>query len=616
MALKGSSIQQKLMHVILLTCTVVLLLTCSALFINEFITFRKTSIRELSILGEIIGANSTAALTFDDSEAAGEILLALKAEPQIKVAGIYTKEGELFSRFPFDISKDELPVALGEDGFLFKESHLQGFVPILQNSKRLGTLYLNSDMSFMYQRFRLYGGITLIVIMVSLFLAFLLSRNLQRQISTPILALAGTAKAISDRQDYSVRAQKHDEDEIGLLTEAFNHMLTRIEEQTHALNESSVKLHAVVNSAMSAVIVLDAKGIITDWNKRAEDMFGWMRTEAIGKELASTIIPENFRAAHRRGLEQYLRTGEGAAIDKLHEFTALRREGSEFPIELSISVLRTGAEISFCGFITDITERKRAETEIKLFNQKLSDRVAERTQELEVVNQELESFSYSVSHDLRAPLRSIHGYMNILAEEYENLFDEEAKRLIDIILKNGEKMGQLIDDLLAFSRLGRKALIKSLVSMDDIVQTLVEEQQSLVRHDSLSIRVLPLPPAYGDHSTIQQIWVNLISNAIKYSRHKEKIVIEIGSMKSDDVVYYVKDNGAGFDMDYYDKLFGVFQRLHSEVDFEGTGVGLAIVNRIVTKHGGKIWADAKVNEGATFFFSLGKDRLDELPSSM
>jgi PAS domain S-box-containing protein len=613
MALKGSSIQQKLMHVILLTCTVVLLLTCSALFINEFITFRKTSIRELSILGEIIGANSTAALTFDDSEAAGEILLALKAEPQIKVAGIYTKEGELFSRFPFDISKDELPVALGEDGFLFKESHLQGFVPILQNSKRLGTLYLNSDMSFMYQRFRLYGGITLIVIMVSLFLAFLLSRNLQRQISTPILALAGTAKAISDRQDYSVRAQKHDEDEIGLLTEAFNHMLTRIEEQTHALNESSVKLHAVVNSAMSAVIVLDAKGIITDWNKRAEDMFGWMRTEAIGKELASTIIPENFRAAHRRGLEQYLRTGEGAAIDKLHEFTALRREGSEFPIELSISVLRTGAEISFCGFITDITERKRAETEIKLFNQKLSDRVAERTQELEVVNQELESFSYSVSHDLRAPLRSIHGYMNILAEEYENLFDEEAKRLIDIILKNGEKMGQLIDDLLAFSRLGRKALIKSLVSMDDIVQTLVEEQQSLVRHDSLSIRVLPLPPAYGDHSTIQQIWVNLISNAIKYSRHKEKIVIEIGSLKPDRDVYYVKDNGAGFDMDYYDKLFGVFQRLHSEADFEGTGVGLAIVNRIVTKHGGKIWAEAKVNEGATFFFSLGNDQ-DNGPS--
>ncbi len=613
MALNGSSIQQKLMHVILLTCTAVLLLTCSALFINEFITSRRTSIRELSILGEIIAANSTAALTFDDSEAAREILLALKAEPQINMAGIYTKEGNLFSHYPLDISEDALPAALSEDGFRFDESHLHGFVSIDHEGKRIGTLYLLSDMSFMYERFRLYGGITLLVIVVALLLAFLLSRNLQRQISAPILALAGTAKAISDKQDYSVRAQKYDDDEIGLLTEAFNHMLMRIEEQTHALSESSAKLHAVVNSAMSAVIVMNAKGIITDWNKRAEEMFGWMRSEAIGKELASTIIPENFRIAHSKGLEHFFRTGQGPAIDKLLELTALRKEGSEFPIELSISVLKTGAEISFCGFITDVTERKRAETEIKLFNQKLSDMVAERTHELEVVNQELESFSYSVSHDLRAPLRSVHGYMNILVEEYESLFDDEAKRIINIILKNGEKMGQLIDDLLAFSRMGRKALTKSSVSMDHIVQTIVEEHQN---QDSLSITVLPLPSAYGDHGTIQQIWVNLISNAIKYSQHKEKIVIEIGSMKSDDVVYYVKDNGAGFDMDYYDKLFGVFQRLHSEVDFEGTGVGLAIVNRIVTKHGGKIWADAKVNEGATFFFSLGKDRLDELPSSM
>ncbi len=600
------------MHVILLTCTVVLLLTCSALFINEFITSRRTSIRELSILGEIIAANSTAALTFDDAEAAEEILQALKADPQIKVAGIYTNEGLLFSRYPSNPTGERLPIALGANGFRFEDAHLHGLISIEQEGKRIGTLYLLSDMSFMYERFRLYGGITLLVIAIALLLAYLLSRNLQRQISAPILALAGTAKAISDRQDYSVRARKYDHDEIGSLTDAFNHMLTRIEEQTHALSESSVKLHAVVNSAMSAVIVMDAKGIITDWNKRAEDMFGWIRTEAIGNELASTIIPENFRVAHRKGLEHYFQTGEGAVIGKLLELTAVRKEGSEFPIELSISVLRTGAEISFCGFITDVTERKRAETEIKRFNQKLSDMVAERTQELEAVNQELESFSYSVSHDLRAPLRSIHGYMNILAEEYEGSFDDEAKRLITIILKNGEKMGQLIDDLLAFSRLGRKALMKSSVSMADIVHAIVEEQESLSRHDALSITVLPLPPAYGDQSTIKQIWVNLISNAIKYSRRKEKIVIEIGCLKSDGNVYYVKDNGAGFDMDYYDKLFGVFQRLHSAVDFEGTGVGLAIVNRIVTKHGGKVWAEAKVNEGATFFFSLGNDQPEEL----
>jgi len=234
--------------------------------------------------------------------------------------------------------------------------------------------------------------------------------------------------------------------------------------------------------------------------------------------------------------------------------------------------------------------------------------VAERTNELEVANKELEAFSYSVSHDLRAPLRSIHGYMNIFLEEYADKFDAEGKRLIDIILKNGQKMGQLIDDLLAFSRLGRRDLIKVKVSMNDVVGSIWEELKKLEEERLVELIHHELPETVADSITIKQVWSNLISNALKYTRCKDKAIIEIGSEEDHgSIIYYIKDNGAGFDMRYYNKLFGVFQRLHSQEEFEGTGVGLAIVQRIIAKHQGEIWADAKLNEGATFFFSLPKD---------
>lgn len=589
----------------MLTTLAVLALTCSAFFAYEFVSFRQSHVRELTTLGQIISANSTAALAFDDAFAANEILSSLKVEPHIVAAVLFDKEGKYFSIYPPGNSQHVLPLESAHDGYQFEESHLHVFQPVDQGGKRLGTLYLKSDMGAMYERFQLYGAISALVVVLAMMLAYWLSKNLQARITTPILALTETAKAISNRQDYNVRAVRYEKDEIGLLTEAFNHMLTRIQEQTQALSESNLKVHAVINSALSAVIVMDSQGQITDWNAHAEKIFGWALTDVMGKDLHTLIIPENLRSAHRQGLSHFIKTGEGPVIGKLIEMNALRRGGSEFPIELSISVIRNGNEVSFCGFITDITERKRAEAEIQLFNQKLELKVMERTRELEMVNSELESFSYSVSHDLRAPLRSIHGYMNLLADEYKEVFDLEAKRLVEIILKNGQKMGQLIDDLLTFSRLGRKELIKANVSMYDIASTLADEIQKGSGRSNLEIIIHELPPCQADSSTLRQVWINLISNAVKYSKHKEKITVEIGSMKEgEELIYYVRDQGAGFDMNYYDKLFGVFQRLHSEKEFEGTGVGLAIVQRIVAKHGGRIWAEAKVNEGATFFFTL------------
>ena len=224
---------------------------------------------------------------------------------------------------------------------------------------------------------------------------------------------------------------------------------------------------------------------------------------------------------------------------------------------------------------------------------------------MELANKELESFSYSVSHDLRAPIRAINGYTRILVEDYVEKFDSDGIKVLHSIMHNSKKMGDLIDDLLAFSKLGRKQVTFLEINMTNLVKLVREE---LLFEDGENIpefNVHVLPLAKGDQSLIKQVWINLISNAIKYSQYKPKTNIEIGAYEKDDfIVYYVKDKGAGFDMEYYDKLFGVFQRLHSQEEFEGTGIGLAIVQKIVHRHNGTVWAESKLNEGTCFYFSL------------
>jgi len=254
-------------------------------------------------------------------------------------------------------------------------------------------------------------------------------------------------------------------------------------------------------------------------------------------------------------------------------------------------------------------EKEKRASELIIANKELAfqnEEKEKRAVELIYAIKDLESFSYSVSHDLRTPLRAVYGFTKMLTEDYGPILDEEGHRLMNNIMKNAKKMGQLIDDLLAFSRIGRKEFMMTEISMDEIVKEvwneLTDEQNNSPKPEFI---IKDLPLVKGDKVTIKQVWINLISNAIKYSKHKDKPVIEIGAeIKDNETIYYIKDNGAGFDMRYANNLFGVFQRLHSESEFEGTGVGLAIVQKIINKHGGKVWAVAKVDEGATFFFTL------------
>jgi light-regulated signal transduction histidine kinase (bacteriophytochrome) len=256
-------------------------------------------------------------------------------------------------------------------------------------------------------------------------------------------------------------------------------------------------------------------------------------------------------------------------------------------------------------------DQRRAEEELRQLNAELEQRVAARTEELEASNKELESFSYSVSHDLRAPVRAVAGYSRMMWEDHADQLDDEAKRKIGVIESEALRMGELIDDLLTFSRLGRQAIERVDVDMGALASNIFERLRAQCNDSKSELRLGTLPRTNADRALIEQVWINLLSNATKFSAKRDKPLIEVGAISDENEhTYYVRDNGAGFDPRYQSKLFGVFQRLHEAAEFAGTGVGLALVSRVINRHGGRVWADGKPDEGATFYFTLPKVQAD------
>jgi light-regulated signal transduction histidine kinase (bacteriophytochrome) len=318
-----------------------------------------------------------------------------------------------------------------------------------------------------------------------------------------------------------------------------------------------------------------------------------------GRSVFGLIAPE-FRASYAQ-MHARVIAGEPQRL----EYIMIGLKGKSLWLETHAVPMLDGGKVVHLAVTRDITERKRAEEEIRKLNQELEQRVAERTAQLEAANNELESFSYSVSHDLRTPLRAIDGFSHILLEDYASKLDEEGKRLLNVVRNNTSRMGQLIDDILQFSRTGRLEISFSRIDMEKLAYSVFIELRPVVVGDKFQLEIEPLPPARGDSAMMRQVFVNLLSNAIKFSSTREIARIQVGAtVKDDETIYYVKDNGVGFDMQYADKLFGVFQRLHSVNEFEGTGIGLAIVKRIIARHGGRVWAEGKINEGATMYFTL------------
>ncbi len=360
--------------------------------------------------------------------------------------------------------------------------------------------------------------------------------------------------------------------------------LTERKQAEDALRKSEERFRQLADSTFEGILIHD-KGVILDVNQALTRLTGYDYEEAIGKDVFTFIAPESKEVVLHR-----IQYPDVAPF----EISLIKKDRTTCLVEVAARSINYGGKMARVVALRDITERKRAEEVIK-----------KRTEQLEEANKELESFSYSVSHDLRAPLRAIDGYARMILKKQGDKFDEDTRRRFNEIRLNTQMMGKLVDDLLDFSRLGRKNMSMSKIDMEALIGDVWKELQVINPDRNINLTVKNMPPIYGDRTLIKQVYSNLLANAVKFTKFEDPAQIEVGGhVNGNEDIYYVKDNGVGFDMQYYDKLFGVFQRLHKPDDFEGTGIGLATVHRIINRHGGRVWAEGKEGEGATFYFSL------------
>jgi PAS domain S-box-containing protein len=380
------------------------------------------------------------------------------------------------------------------------------------------------------------------------------------------------------------------------------------------LKASEQHIRQIITAATDAFISINREGIITEWNPKAEELFGWSRAEALGRPVHTTIIPPQYRESYVRGLKNLVASGEGAVLDKRIELTALHCNGREFPVEVSITCVQTGGKTAFNAFLHDITKRKQHEQQISLLNAELRARVSE----LEARNKALESFSYSVSHDVRAPLRNIAGFTEVLQQELAHQLAPAALDYLNRIQGNVVRMQRLVDDLLRFARLGEQGLKLQPTDLKGIVHEVIRSLEPEVTGRDVIFEISSLPSIECDRGLITQVFWNLLANAVKFTSGRKHAVISVGAASEGDEedIFFVRDNGVGFDMGQAARLFVAFQRLHRYEEFEGTGVGLATVQRIISKHQGRIWAYAEPERGATFYFSLRRKQSEARVAEM
>jgi len=735
------SFNQKLTLLLVLTTSSALFLASVALVIHDVISFRDTMRRDLSMLAEIIAAQSTAAVIFDDEATAEEMLAALRAEPHIVTACIYGMNGSVLANYIAEGAKAECPPAPGEEGYHFLEDDLLLVRPIILDQERVGTLYLRSGLSPLYARLRVFGGTVAMVMLASVMVAVVLSTKLQSIISRPIVDLADTARVISNSQDYSIRATKHSQDELGFLTDAFNQMLGRIQEQDATRRKSHTELDTrvrertrqlerlqrrnelILNSAGEGICGLDLEGRTIFANPAAAKMVGWDVGELIGKrqhEILHPLGPEGRRyPVEQCPICAVLRSD---AASQATDVAFLRKDGTSFPVEyVSTPVVEEGHVVGVVVVFKDITRRKQAEEERKkgearlaeaqqiahlgswaweilgdkvtwsdelhriygltpeefdatfegflenvhsddrglvtqIFGQAYRDQqpfevehriirpdgtvrmvhargevsvdkdgipvrmvgtgqdITERKHveetlmrtaaRLERSNVELEHFAYVASHDLQEPLRMVTSYVQLLARRYTGKLDADADKFIRNAVDGATRMHALINDLLAYSRASRRAEPFKAVECSTVFDVAMSNLQAAVEESGATVTRDALPSVMGDTTQLTQLFQNLIGNAIKF-RGEEPPRVHVSAVHDDHRwTLSVTDNGIGIDPQYADRIFVIFQRLHTREAYPGTGIGLALCKTIAERHGGRIWVESEVGKGATFSFTL------------
>ncbi len=712
------------MAVNLLTSGAVLLLTCAAFTTYEIVTLRKGMVDGYRTRAEIIAANSTAALAFQNEADAADVLAVLKTDPRVTGACLYDSQGKLFAKYPAGAPAWVFPASPGESGY--RGGHLEVFCPIVQGDRKLGTVYIQSDLSALTDRYSAYAWLSVAIILGSILTAFLLSRTLEKQISRPVLALAKVAIAVSDHRNFSVRAQKFSEDELGSLTDAFNQMLGEIQAQNQALEASEANYREIFEKANDGIIITDPEtsaNPIVDMNPRLERMTGFTLEEykkvpvekLFTKELGFT--PEDYGVLAKKAL------AEGP---QLFEWLALHKDGHTYWIEVSLQKAILAGKTRLIAFIRDISERKQLEEILQtrdfitsvlenlpnmvfvknakdlrfvMFNKAgeellgvqradiigkndydffpgeqadfftskdravlnsgkvldipeesidtkangkrilhtkkipirdkegtpqyllgISEDITEEkrqqelrmyTQALEVSNKELQDFVFVASHDLQEPLRKIQSFANFLAEEYGAALEGNGKDYLERMRSAAGRMQTLINDLLSLTRVTTKAQPFLPVDLSQVIRDVLEDLETKIGEKGAQIHVGPLPTLKADATQIRQLFQNLIGNALKYQKPgvppQIKISASLGGPAGPPLGFcriLVEDNGIGFDNQYAEQIFKVFERLHGREEYEGTGIGLAICRKVVERHGGTIRAEGTIGKGSLFTVEL------------
>jgi PAS domain S-box-containing protein len=576
-------IRQKLVIFAMAITTVALLLAGVGVICADAILFRGYLERDLSALVQIIGDNSTAALAFDDPRSANETLAALRARPHVVAACISRPDGTLLARYARSDAPAGCPSATVQDQIRFGGSDVTVSHEIVLSGRRIGTLMLLYDLGELSERMRLYGLTVLGVLLFSGVIAFLFSAKLRAVIATPISQLVGAATSVSETKDYGIRAQKLSGDETGVLVDKFNEMLAGMQEALGEAEKGRERLRFMAESMPQKIFTATSSGDVDYFNAQWTEFTGlsfeqikdWGWTQFIHPD----DVEENVRLWQRS-----IDTGE--PFQFVHRF---RRADGIYRWHLSRACPMRDAkgEISmWMGSNTEIHEQKEKEAELRR------------------ANDDLQQFAYSASHDLQEPIRNVSVYSDILSRRYHSVLDAEGQQFLGFLKEGGRRLATLIDDLLSYTRAG---VVESTVTSADssaVLQRTLASLTEAIRESDATITHDLLPEVYMAEAHLQQVFQNLVGNALKY-RQENPPRIHISAVRQGAVCRFsVQDNGIGIDPQYKETIFGVFKRLHRDQKYNGTGIGLAICQRVVERYGGRIWVESETGSGSTFFFTV------------
>ncbi len=594
-------IRQKLVIITMLTTAAALLIAGAGIVATDSFLFRGYLERDLAALTSIVADNSTAQLAFDDPESAAQTLGALRARPHVVGACIYRMDGTRMDGMKFaEYARADgfaCPPPSGSLTLQFAPGDVTISRPILLQGRRIATLVLLYDLGEIAERIKLYGAAVFGVLVASSLLAFLLSSRLRAVIATPIARLVRATTAVAETGDYAIRAQKLSGDELGVLVDRFNAMLsgiqTRDDQLKRALSEREDALKQVeserqrfefmAESMPQKIFTARANGEVDYFNGQWADFAGLTHAELRGIEWARLVHPDDMDAnviAWRRALE----SGEPFVFE--HRF---RRSDGKYCWHLTrASAMRgeNGLISMWIGSSTDIDDQK------------------EKEQALRRANDDLQQFAYSASHDLQEPIRNVAVYSEIVARRYHETLDAEGRLFLGFLQEGGRRLATLVSDLLAYTRASMAELSDTPVESSLVLKNSLSSLSEAMRESGAQVTSEDLPEVFIGEAHLQQVFQNLIGNALKYRNAAPPRIHVSASMRGAVWCFSVQDNGIGIDPQYKEKIFGVFKRLHHDQKFAGTGIGLAICQRVVERYGGRIWVESQPGKGSAFFFTI------------